>query len=204
MAMDTTTMDTKSISLNERLAHTSKKFYKSCEQIKLIKQRIGELINVFKYCDQELATIDCGELEREPQSPEQRSNHLSIFKESIRQEIENLQCIKTAYFVYAHRKADEITKLQCELFGEEAVREAYEQAEPDVLMPVVTPTSEQTSSTSDQSAQENHENLHLEHHHSTDDASSNWTPWNFNQYYLNNFISSYVSNSNSTESLYDT
>lgn len=199
--------------LNTQLASASKKFYKSCEQIKVIKQHISELISVFSYCDQEINRLSqehvsnlsqtvststmsstavdetrsvttitptstlfssqdhtysiisssspssfnrtiSSEYEVEDMSSLLSSSfllysgdnemlvsdettsgfiskkkHLSVFRESIRQQIENLQCVKTAYFMYAHRKADEITKLQCELYGEDIVREAYERGQ---------------------------------------------------------------------------
>lgn len=213
-------MDTKSIVLSSELASASRKFYKSCEQIKVIKQRIGELVDVFAYCEQEINRIrtkatttgiahshnhasssaltscsqtpsstsvlvesassssrdsrlanlnmsnntssssfnysddldyadradlfqDCDEMnvvvfsssENDPSLSS--SSHMSAFRESIRQQIENLHCVKTAYFMYAHHKADEITRIQCELYGEDAVREAYELADPDALLPEI-------------------------------------------------------------------
>lgn len=207
--------------LSSELASASRKFYKSCEQIKIIKQRIGELVDVFAYCEQEINRIrttattsgiayshnhesssalsscsqtpssssvlvesgssisnrdsqianlnlsnntssssfnysddldysdradllqDCDEMNvvvlssSEDDSYFPSSSHMNAFRESIRQQIENLHCVKTAYFMYAHRKADEITRIQCELFGEDAVREAYELADPEALLPEI-------------------------------------------------------------------
>lgn len=210
-------MDTKSIVLSSELASASRKFYKSCEQIKVIKQRIGELVDMFAYCEQEINRIrttttitgiahshnhaslaacsqtpsstsvlvesasissrdsrlanlnmsnntssssfnysddldysdradllqDCDEMNvvvfssSENDASLSSSSHMSAFRESIRQQIENLHCVKTAYFMYAHHKADEITRIQCELYGEDAVREAYELADPDALLPEI-------------------------------------------------------------------
>lgn len=200
-------MDTKSILLNNKLAHASKKFYKSCEQIKLIKQKISELIGVYAYCDQEINrlsqietnsssnkenggggasirsvqqhfeqefsttstnNISSGSISSEYDdnndnddamskrlsSSSNKIAHFNVFREQIRQQIENLQSVKTAYFMYAHRKADEITKLQCELYGEDAVREAYEQAEPDVLLPMNGDVSTTTTNNANQQQQQ--------------------------------------------------
>ena len=116
--------------LNTQLSIASKKFYKSCEQIKVIKQHISELMSMFSYCEQEMSRLS---QEQQQQQVTQTliptttttKKHLSVFRESIRQQIENLQGVKTAYFTYAHRKADEITKLQCELYGEDTVIAAY-------------------------------------------------------------------------------
>lgn len=52
--------------------------------------------------------------------------NVNRFRETVRQQIENLQSIKSVYFIYANTKADEITRLQCELYGADAVRMAYE------------------------------------------------------------------------------
>ncbi len=84
------------MSSHERLENISMKFVKACDQIKLIKQRISELINMFSY-----------------DSNNSECSLNATFKETIRQQIDNLQNIKNAYFLYAHRKADEINKLQC-------------------------------------------------------------------------------------------
>lgn len=99
------------------LEKATKKFTKSCDQIKLLKQRITELIKMFSYTE----TLD-----GLPVTSERPSFNKNVFNETIRQQIENLQSIRSAYVMYAHKKADEITKLQCELYGEDAVREAYE------------------------------------------------------------------------------
>lgn len=242
-------MDTKSILLNNKLAHASKKFYKSCDQIKLIKQRISDLIGVFTYCEQEinrLSQLSNSEANGNNQSirndhnynlidpnlvsmnvldvrngsnssgstsseyeesiPRRTSKeincnskattHINIFRDQIRQQIESLQCVKTVYFMYAHRKADEITKLQCEIYGEDAVREAYEQAEPDALMPVAATysTNNNRQFVDDNNAIEFNEadsiSLFNQQNSSTSVENSishrndsNWSPWNFNQFY---------------------
>ena len=119
--------------LSDQLAHASKKFSRACDQINILKQRIAELIRMFSYCDPNLAVNN-----QQASNPTEATYNsatytthstnnfnVSIFKESIRQQIENLQSVKTAYLMYAHSKADEITRLQCELYGEEAVRVAY-------------------------------------------------------------------------------
>ncbi len=85
------------MSSHERLENVSMKFVKACDQIKLIKQRISELINIFTH---DTSNSEC--------------SLNATFTETIRQQIENLQSIKNAYFLYAHRKAAEINKLQCE------------------------------------------------------------------------------------------
>jgi hypothetical protein len=181
--------------LNAKLTRASKKFYKSFKQIKLIKQRISELITLFAYCDEEISKCSAAaaatptvlpimgssgggnvvvddfeeENERRTLAAARTRNHLNLFKESIRQQIENLQCVKTAYFIYADRKADEIVKIQIELFGEERVREAYEQAEGNETFPIeiLAPTS-----SSDDDDNDNDDNG--ETHNSSMDQS-NWS-----------------------------
>ncbi|CAF0714059.1 unnamed protein product [Brachionus calyciflorus] len=121
-------MDSVALNLNNRLEHASKKFSKACDQIKLLKQRIAELIKMFSYTEN-LDSLNLQTTTTNDQlSRSMPSFNKNLFNETIRQQIENLQSIKTAYFMYAHKKADEITKLQCELYGEDAVREAYEMA----------------------------------------------------------------------------
>ena len=163
--------------LNDQLVHASKKFAKACDQIKILKQRIAELLRMFSYCDPSLASNNNNNInnyntntnnytnnttsnnnsninnnnnsnyinpnststqtsETTTTSTTTNSNtfNASVFKDTIRQQIETLQSVKTAYFMYAQKKADEITRLQCELYGEDAVRLAYENASPDVLV----------------------------------------------------------------------
>jgi hypothetical protein len=84
------------MSSHEKLKSVSIKFLKALDQIELIKQRISELIRIFTY---DSNNADC--------------SLNATFKETIRQQIDNLQSIKNVYFAYAHRKADEINKLQC-------------------------------------------------------------------------------------------
>ena len=110
-----------SMVINEqRLAKASNKFLKACDQIKILKQQIAELIAMFTYYDPQSSTF-----QNQKQTLESDLN-VTCLRERVRQQIETLQGVKTAYFMYAHQKADEITKLQCELYGEDAVREAYE------------------------------------------------------------------------------
>lgn len=105
------------------LEKATKKFTKSCDQIRLLKQRIAELIKMFSYTE----NLDALTLTNE------RPNfNKNVFNETIRQQIENLQSIRSAYIMYARQKADEITQLQCELYGEEAVREAYAMVRSDI------------------------------------------------------------------------
>lgn len=124
-------MENRTMLLNTQLSIASKKFYKSCEQIKVIKQHISELMSMFSYCEQEMSRLSQEQQQVHTQTlipattVTTTKKHLSVFRESIRQQIENLQGVKTAYFTYAHRKADEITKLQCELYGEDTVIAAY-------------------------------------------------------------------------------
>ncbi len=156
-----------SLTLNDRLAQASKKFTKACEQIKLLKQQISEYIGMFTYNDglgpfdsnDSLASVTQqqsamnGYLIQSNRSI--LSNHIlnntddfnhNLARENIRHKIEALQNFKSIFFMYAHQKAEEITKLQCELYGEEAVREAYDMAPPDVLMPAMTTTTNNNES----------------------------------------------------------
>jgi hypothetical protein len=111
-----------SMVINEqRLTKASKKFLKACDQIKILKQQIAELIAMFTYYDPQSSKFQNAQ-----KNTLENDFNITRLRESLKQQIENLQGIKTAYFIYAHRKADEITKLQCELYGEDAVREAYE------------------------------------------------------------------------------
>lgn len=151
-------MSSLNMSLNDRLAQASKKFTKACEQIKLIKQQISEYIGMFAYNDgsqfssdsilstQQQMLINGGHLFQTNNSTTTTTqqnddfNH-NIARENIRQKIETLQNFKSIFFMYAHQKAEEITKLQCELYGEEAVREAYDMAPPEVLIPATNDES---------------------------------------------------------------
>ena len=145
-----------SLTLNDRLAQASKKFTKACEQIKFLKQQISEYIGMFTYNDG-LGPFDSNDsLASVTQQQSAMNGYLiqsnrsilnthilnnaddfnhNLARENIRHKIEALQNFKSIFFMYAHQKAEEITKLQCELYGEEAVREAYDMAPPDVLMP---------------------------------------------------------------------
>lgn len=145
--------------LNDQLTKASKKFHKSIKQIKLVRQQIVQLASLFAYCDEEinLAIVQQQQYVLNSDNDDQvaaetsierlsrRRNHLNAFKESIRQQIENLQCIKTAFLIYADRKADDIFKIQVDLFGEERVRQAYEQATDNghLLVDISAPTTEQ-------------------------------------------------------------
>lgn len=169
--------------LDRELTTASRKFYKSCDQIKLIKRRIGELVAVFTTCEQEINRMNSqriaasaaalsrfesrlsssrtinnlnnnnsnnnsntpnskqssgrgrgpnfDEINDECNLMEEDENddnlkHLAAFRETTRMQIENLHCVQTAYLMYAQRKADEITRIQCELYGEDVVRAVYE------------------------------------------------------------------------------
>ena len=116
--------------LIKRLKKESNKFVKACDQIKLVKNRISELLNLFN-----------------EQQHGESTNQMKK-SEKLRLEIESLQSIKSAFFLYANRKADEITRLQCELYGEEAVRMAYDTAPVSALEPV--PSNEQHRVAEDQ------------------------------------------------------
>jgi hypothetical protein len=136
--------------LNDQLVHASKKFAKACDQIKILKQRIAELLRMFSYCDPSLPSNNYNtnannytnntnstnnSLNTATQISDTNTNfNTNVFKDTIRQQIETLQSVKTAYFIYAQKKADEITRLQCELYGEDAVRIAYENASPEALI----------------------------------------------------------------------
>lgn len=120
--------------LNNRLAKASKKFTKACEQIKLLKQQLAVYISMLSSYTTDtqpssnspmqsthlLTRAEQKELDRKP------GYNALLSREMIRQKIEALQDFKNIVFMYAHQKADEITKIQCELYGEEAVRDAYD------------------------------------------------------------------------------
>ena len=101
------------LSLDERLELASKKFTKACEQIKVLKQQIT--VNLTMYANF-------------TEMPDETAHDLNLNRnrETLRQKIETLQNFKNIFYMYAHRKADEITKIQCELYGEDAVRNAYD------------------------------------------------------------------------------
>jgi hypothetical protein len=194
-----------SINLNDRLVRTSKKFAKACDQIKLLKTRIAELIAVFTYCDPTVVNnsntnnnsnnIFNNNFDNRNYSSYNNNNNnnnslngsnrndyvndynVNLFKESIRQQIENLQSIKTAYFMYAHHKADEITKLQCEIYGEAAVREAYEQAPASVL--IAASASDDQNSLTDEQTDEMNDSTNSDDYNDND--NNPWSLWNTQQ-----------------------
>jgi len=98
------------VTLNDRLAVASKKFTKACEQIKHLKQQIAVYISIFANYNETI----------------QNDFTQNASREMVRQKIETLQNFKTIFFKYAHQKAEEITKIQVELYGDEAVQEAYQ------------------------------------------------------------------------------
>lgn len=201
--------------LNQKLEHESKKYFKACDQIKLLKQRISELYASFSHFDQCSMANSFNNNTNDQLRTDSTNDQLTIdenvncamnvnlFKETVRKQIENLQSIKAVYFIYAQRKADEITKLQCDLYGEEAVREAYENAPPSVLIPASNSSTENSDSQvavdnvglnepeeenrnyfSDNveiSANENSENMNEDNvNNNSNSISDYWTPWNFN------------------------
>ena len=87
-------------------------------------------------------------------SAENSSTTINVnrFRETVRQQIENLQSIKSVYFIYANTKADEITRLQCELYGEDAVRMAYETSNAADTSPSSSSSHHNSSSSSRNSA----------------------------------------------------
>jgi hypothetical protein len=130
--------------ISERLAHSSRKFARTCDQIRMLKRRISELIGLYGYYENMpsssgAASVDAHatsasatnaiEVAAVTESANSTSESGELIKEFVRREIESLQRVKSAYLMYAYRKADEITRLQCELYGEDAVREAYQQAD---------------------------------------------------------------------------
>lgn len=187
-----------SLTLNDRLAQASKKFTKACEQIKLIKQQISEYIGMFAYSDgsQFAAASDL--------SVEQQllynNGHLfvssttmsggddagftnaTLARESLRQKIETLQNFKSIFFMYAHQKAEEITRLQCELYGEEAVREAYDMAPPEVLIPANNEndtTNDENDSSSDLNDSTASDDSLLEQIYNTNSNNNSFNDTNF-------------------------
>lgn len=207
--------------LNQRLEHASKKFVKALNQIKLLKKRIAELIAVFSYCDPATGNTFNNNSNENNSNRSNNANYLddydenddddestsssinvNLYKESIRQQIENLQSIKSAYFLYAQKKADEITKLQCDLYGEEAVREAYETAPPSQLIPATDSSPENAQNEiavnetnnelyqPESNPNENDENMESDEYNNN--ISDYWTPWDYN--HANQLTSSNSSN----------
>ena len=117
------------IALNDRLASASKKFTKACEQIKLLKQQLAVYIAMFSdfsdICENSSNSNNDHDQSPTLQTPKIDYN-VNLSREMVRQKIESLQNFKNVFFTYAHQKADEITKIQCELYGEDAVRNAYD------------------------------------------------------------------------------
>lgn len=125
--------DMTQIALNDRLAAASKKFTKACEQIKLLKQQLAVYIAMFSNFNDVQENSNSSRNNSNNTDELQISNQLSgidyninLSRETVRQKIESLQNFKNVFFMYAHQKAEEITKLQCQLYGEDAVRDAYE------------------------------------------------------------------------------
>ncbi len=52
-------------------------------------------------------------------------------RDFLLQQIESLKNLKQVYLMYARRKANEITLIQNEIYGEEAVREAFNEENTD-------------------------------------------------------------------------
>jgi len=168
-----------SLTLNDRLAQASKKFSKACEQIKLLKQQISEYIGMFTYNDGSQLSESSFNINNNNNNQDEHQIALNgyliqsnitvnnysnlndfdhrLARENIRQKIETLQNFKSIFFMYAHQKAEEITKLQCELYGEEAVREAYDMAPPEVLIPATNNTTTTTTNNNN-----NNDNLNEE------------------------------------------
>ena len=171
-----------SLTLNDRLAQASKKFTKACVQIKLIKQQISEYIGMFAYYGessqfvasdlsvQQQLLYNNGHLFVRAHETNDDFNH-NLARENLRQKIETLQNFKSIFFMYAHQKAEEITKLQCELYGEEAVREAYDMAPPEVLIPA------NTNDTNDSNNDSNDSLLNDIYNSNTNDETTNDDDW---------------------------
>ena len=181
--------------LNEQLLKVSKKFNKACNQIKLIKQEMARCVTLLNYYDTVESTSngsqECPEQEPSSLTIKTSSINYTLFKQHLSFKLDSLKNVQSAYFVYAHRKADEITRLQCEIYGEEAVREAYETAPPEVLVPVDThdQTSNQETNINEETTNDNESNEEEETNWSNPDYS-NWN-WGLNQYpeeeaYVNN------------------
>ncbi len=107
------------MSLKERLDHQSAKFMKALKQLRYLTLRISELSNLGSY----LLTID----ENKNKNNNNNNKACEASLESLIQQVDNLKGIKSIVSIYAQRKAQEITQLQCELYGEDAVRAAYDQ-----------------------------------------------------------------------------
>lgn len=155
--------------LVKRLKKESNKFVKACDQIKLVKKRITELLNLFN----EQNTNGGGGNSSSESSSNESSNQLiclrknsHVLREKLRLEIESLQSIKSSFFLFANRKADEITKLQCELYGEEAVRMAYDtapsQSSSSSSSSLEATTTASTSLTTNQNVQHDNDDENVE------------------------------------------
>ena len=191
-----------SLTLNDRLAQASKKFSKACEQIKLLKQQISEYIGMFTYNDgsqlsESSFNINNNNNNNNSNQDEhqialngyliQSNNNIHNYsnlndfdhrlaRENIRQKIETLQNFKSIFFMYAHQKAEEITKLQCELYGEEAVREAYDMAPPEVLIPATN--NNDTTTTNNNNNDNLNEEISNDFNNNNDDIQND--PFNNN------------------------
>jgi hypothetical protein len=132
--------------LSELLERTSRKFARICDQIRAIKRRIAELTGLYAYYEnisveeeeegdedeeEEVTTAEANNHEHSKHTSSSSSSSGELVKEHVRREIESLQSVKSVYLAYAYKKADEITRLQCDLYGEDMVREAYQQQADD-------------------------------------------------------------------------
>ena len=119
------------------LAKASKKFLKSCDQIKVINNKISELYEAYSQCDDDETfsadttttstestsssvinplTSFYTKHDREHMHTLNRSFKAQLMKDFLLQQIENLKSLKQIYLIYARRKATEITHMQNELY----------------------------------------------------------------------------------------
>jgi hypothetical protein len=143
--------------LSDLLEKSSKKFLKSCDEIKIINKKLSHLLNSYTQCEEEITNQEKWNEQNDTKSTTnnnkdpfflrhdlERLEFMSqnfkcdLMRNFLSQEIEHLKNMKQVYLIYARRKASEITQLQNELYGEEAVQEAYQ----TVQMPSIANDSE--------------------------------------------------------------
>ena len=167
-------MNDLSVTLNDRLAQASKKFTKACDQIKVLKQQLA--VNTALFTDyNDLLESPSAHTDRQDFHCELDDDEFNyqLSREMLRQKIETLQNFKTIFFMYAHQKAEEITKIQCELYGEDAVREAYE------ANPAAQQSDNQPLDSTNETEQTNDMNTDDTFEFQQEDDNNTWTQSNY-------------------------
>jgi len=106
-------MNDMTLPLTDRLEIATKKFTKACGQIKLLKQQIAVYLALFASHNENRATVES-------------DFNVNTSREILKEKINTMQNFTSVFLMYAHQKADEIAKIQCQLYGDDAVRNAYE------------------------------------------------------------------------------